>query len=459
MATRMEQIGLAAMAGLAAFVVACTKHPSDFCCTTAESCAYFGSQPVTPCTDPDRPYCDDTGAYGTANVCIPDPTQTSCKVAQDCKNPDLPYCVGGVCVECDGDSTCSGAKAVCEPMAHVCVECIDSSTCTSATAPVCDATQHACRGCTADAECASNVCDRETGSCVAEASVIYLSPTGQTSGTCTRAAPCKTFALGLAQVSSTRDIIKAAPGTYSGKATIDGVTVTIFGDGATIQPTATDQSVIAVTNVANATIVGMAVNGSTGPVSGIGIRCDAGSRLRVHRSTVKANGGGGILVSGCEYSLLNNIIIGNGGASSALGGVKIDSITSSGLHEFSFNTVAGNTGVAGANTGVDCSSVFVPLSFSSSIVYGNTVGGTGAQVGGAMCSWSYSDIGPQAVTGTGNINADPQFVNAGAGDFHIQASSPARNVADPAASLGVDIDLDMRPCGAARDMGADEVCP
>jgi len=72
---------------------------------------------------------------------------------------------------------------------------------------------------------------------------------------------------------------------------------------------------------------------------------------------------------------------------------------------------------------------------------------------------AYSDVGPQAVSGTGNINVDPQFVDAASRNVHLMTASPAKDVADSAATLAVDIDGDLRPQGTARDMGADEVVP
>ncbi|HSK04591.1 MAG TPA: choice-of-anchor Q domain-containing protein, partial [Kofleriaceae bacterium] len=98
--------------------------------------------------------------------------------------------------------------------------------------------------------------------------------------------------------------------------------------------------------------------------------------------------------------------------------------------------------------------VAMPIVLTNSVVYDN---GTGTQVEGANCSWTYSDIGPTAVSGTGNINAPPMFVDSMQGNFHLQSSSPAKDAADPAASLAVDIDGDTRPQGDGRDMGADEI--
>ena len=96
----------------------------------------------------------------------------------------------------------------------------------------------------------------------------------------------------------------------------------------------------------------------------------------------------------------------------------------------------------------------MPFVLTNSIVYDN---GTGTQVEGANCSWTYSDIGPMSVPGAGNINAPPMFVDLMKGNFHLQAGSPAKDAADPEASLAVDIDGDMRPQGGGRDMGADEI--
>ena len=76
-----------------------------------------------------------------------------------------------------------------------------------------------------------------------------------------------------------------------------------------------------------------------------------------------------------------------------------------------------------------------------------------------MCSASYSDVGPDASPGVSNINMDPLFVNLLQNDFHLMNTSPAKDLADPLATLANDIDGDTRPQGVERDMGADEVKP
>jgi predicted outer membrane repeat protein len=56
--------------------------------------------------------------------------------------------------------------------------------------------------------------------------------------------------------------------------------------------------------------------------------------------------------------------------------------------------------------------------------------------------------------GEGNIDADPLFVAAGAGDFHLQESSPCIDNGDPDA--GLETDIEGNPRDDQPDMGAYE---
>jgi len=197
------------------------------------------------------------------------------------------------------------------------------------------------------------------------------------------------------------------------------------------------------------------ISGNTG--SGISA---SGSTLMVSRNTISGNTGGGISVMNGTFDITNNFIVQNGGPLSLVGGIEFPQISATGTHRLDFNTITANSGNASINSGINCSTVVTPVVFNSNIIYGNLVTGGGKQLGGSlMCSASYSDVGPDPSTGTGNINMDPMFVNAMQNNFHLMGGSPAVDAADAGASLIDDIDGDSRPQGLRRDMGADEVRP
>lgn len=205
-------------------IAGCTTKPvPGICCIDPEGCMRIGSSEARPCSDGlacidlqcMTPSCSAIGCSAEAPIC--DVTTDSC-------------------IGCSGPSDCSrfGEIDVCDLRTGACVECVSSTDCTDVE-PVCQ--EGACRGCQLDAECASGACG-DDGICVAESSIVYLSPDGDDTGDCTRAAPCKEPQFGVGRTSSTRSNIVLAPGTYFSSAVIitpsttTAPQVTIHGGGA-----------------------------------------------------------------------------------------------------------------------------------------------------------------------------------------------------------------------------------
>ncbi len=117
--------------------------------------------------------------------------------------------------------------------------------------------------------------------------------------------------------------------------------------------------------------------------------------------------------------------------------------------------------------------------FRNTIFWGNTTAGTGPQfflVGSASFTATYSDIdlagqnAPHVISGlgTGNVNADPMFVNAASGPgvdnfwmtaddgYGLQPGSPCINAGDNAGTTATDLKQEARITSVTVDMGAYE---
>jgi hypothetical protein len=405
--------------------------------------------------------------------------------APACKRSNQYYCEGAPhdnCVAldalprpCTSSADCVPPTAVCDVEgAMTCVQCTpaEDDACGGRT-PTCK--ENTCQACSAHSDCSSSACLPD-GSCadVGQTAYVEPAPVGTDNDTCTFAAPCTVIAKAVA---TGRPYLKLK-GTTNEQVTLNNRNVTILAEpGAKLTDTS-NGILLRIDGTSQVAIYDLEISGASGLGNGFGISIPpgataavtlervkvtgnqaggisaSGGTLTIARSTISGNSGGGLSLSSAQYRLTNNMIVQNGSPLSSLGGVLISQITTAGTHVFEFNTVAQNVSTAGITPGVLCSVIATPLSFTNSIVFGN---GSAAQVEGNNCTWSYSDIGPMMTAGIGNTSADPMFINPTQSDFHLMSSSPAKDIADEAATLMDDFDGDPRPQGARRDMGADEI--
>ena len=160
--------------------------------------------------------------------------------------------------------------------------------------------------------------------------------------------------------------------------------------------------------------------------------------------------GGGFYSHLGSPTISNCIITGNSAnhVRSNGGGVVICGIAAIG-----HCTITGNW-VNGSGGGIHGCNPTISPTISNCIVWDNG----DSEVGGSA-TVSYSDV-EGGYPGTGNIDADPLFVDSAGGDYHLSANSLCINAGDPAYSSEpgeADIDGDLRVINGRVDVGADEV--
>jgi hypothetical protein len=418
------------------------------------------------------------------------------------------------------DSTQCTPPEVCDTQTAMCVQCTMSqaSACAGVT-PVCGA-DDSCRGCQSHSECPdSNACLPD-GSCAPAADVAYVAPEpiGTDNTTCSLATPCTQIASALA---TERKYLKLH-GTTDEAVVIKDRNIMVLADPSTTLTRTNNGNILVIDGTSNVEIYDLQINGASGNGAGISLPSGAsqsltltrvsmsgnngmngaiiasggtlsiqqstldgnagggltasnahvdvrqswcinnagggliasGADISIQQSTIASNGGGGISLSSSTFDLQNNFIFKNGGGATTFGGILVNQLNGA-THKLEFNTIAQNVSTTGFTAGVTCQLVAQSIAFENNIVFGNT----GTQVSGLNCAWAYSDIGPDTVTGAGNVNIDPQYVNAAQGNYHLRASSPLINQADPGATLATDIDSNARPQGGRSDIGADEYMP
>lgn len=222
-------------------------------------------------------------------------------------------------------------------------------------------------------------------------------------------------------------------------------------------------------NHANAVIDGFTItHGSNLSGYGGGVQCDNGTVQNCIIENNAARDGGGVALdnSGMVINCIirNNTADWGGGVRCFNGTVRGSLITGNtatphggGINIWSGGivqncTITNNTATDGAgirlwNNGV----------VENSIIYFNTGSSNYIIDAGTGNSLSYSCTTP-LYTGTGNITNDPQFVNAGTGDYHLLATSTLINVGSNQAWMTGANDLggNNRIFGGTVDIGAYE---
>ena len=187
----------------------------------------------------------------------------------------------------------------------------------------------------------------------------------------------------------------------------------------------------------------------------------------ISNNTAGIQGGGVYMVNQSDATIVQNLVTGNTSAQSG-GGFYISIPSGDRGPLLVNNTVAGNSG--------SDSSVFLG-GFDAQVQLSNNIVAASSAQPAVLCDTTYSLISPifdhndlfnsagpatqgscaQAVGGSGNISADPQF--AAAGDYHLQSTSPAIDAGNNGAPSLPSTDLDGQPRinGPAVDQGVYEV--
>jgi hypothetical protein len=440
-------------------LAACNTEPNPgVCCTTDADCAQLGGIQPRGCPD----------GYACRNL--------QCAAA-----------------DCAAVADCSVKQPVCDLDSASCTGCTASSDCNGyADAQVCDAATGGCRACLLDAECASEVCDIDTGRCVAERDVIYASPGGTDTAGCTHQQPCSVArAIVVASADPSSSLVRLLPGTYSTPVTFKSGVVEVIGTGATLMmlTNAVEARESAVVEIRGFDIHGYVVSTSTTSLF---------PSLAVRDSTIR-DGFTAIVAHGILRMLRSSIITAStavtilddgtfeadqsrfegadtGGYISTTGHRMRVRITNSVLertqllmnnvddapdkseYHVSFSTLIFDA-QAQTQTCPDPGTHSRTTLFENNIFFASSAQ-VQSVISGFYCTLAGNITHPQDPDlGGTNIDRDPQFVDLQAKDYRLQPGSPAVDAAVSSSGPGLDHDFagTPRPQGARKDIGAFEL--
>jgi hypothetical protein len=192
----------------------------------------------------------------------------------------------------------------------------------------------------------------------------------------------------------------------------------------------------------------LVITGNDGP-DGRGLTLGQNVTFRMDRVVIagnvcRAGSGGGVYVGGRSSGVISNTLVVENSSSADAGGIAIfqEPVGEVTLTQV---TVAGNQ--AGGNGGGLRLAASGNLAVRNSILWGNVAQGSGADLaGGLAVSLRSSNIGDNPFPGDpGILSVDPEFEDPAGGDYRLQEGSPVVDVGDPAAALGLYLDLEGLP--------------
>jgi Right handed beta helix region len=199
------------------------------------------------------------------------------------------------------------------------------------------------------------------------------------------------------------------------------------------------------------TVTQTTISGNTG----VGISATGGA-VTISQSTIASNASGGVSIMNATFDITNNFIYRNGNSDGGgdFGGVSLG-VAAAESNRFEFNTVVDNHARAGGTTAGGLRCDVLGLAPANNIIARNDI----ARDVNAM---NANTLAAGACTYPSSIReatlAAIRFVESEQAPFNyrLATGSSAIDQATTASPVVIDVDGDVRPQGAQKDIGADE---
>jgi parallel beta-helix repeat protein len=186
--------------------------------------------------------------------------------------------------------------------------------------------------------------------------------------------------------------------------------------------------------------------------AGGGIEISGGSALNIYSSRIDGNLAGqkaGVWVQHSTLTMTNSFVVDNHAIAGKPGAMSF--WRSSGrLVNVTIADNSASNGTGGISFAADQPGGSLVILNSILVFNGND----DLSCSNSACSVAYSDV-QEGFAGSGNISADPLFVDRAQGDYHLEFGSPAIDAGVSEGAPATDFEGDPRPVKEV-DMGADE---